>query len=88
LIITAIGVFFLLLSLHPDLDLWPILARYWPVILIIIGLGKIFDAMQTRNSDGTGGGRANLGLGSAVLALVGVFVLMAMLHGGRVVPLQ
>jgi hypothetical protein len=88
LIIIAIGVFFLLLSLHPDLDLWPILARYWPVILIIIGLGKIFDAMQTRNSDGTGGGRANLGLGSAVLALVGVFVLVAMLHGGRVVPLQ
>lgn len=88
LILIAIGVFFLVISLHPDLDLWPIVARYWPVVLIIIGLGKIFDALQVRNSDGTGSPRSNLGLGSAVLAVVGVLVLVAMLHGGRVVLLQ
>ena len=88
LFIIAVGVFFLVISLHPDLDLWPILARYWPVVLIIIGLGKIFDALQIRNSDGTGSPATNLGLGAAVLAVLGVLILVAMLHGGRVVTLQ
>jgi N-terminal domain of toast_rack, DUF2154/Domain of unknown function (DUF5668) len=87
LFIIAIGVFFLLLSLHPDLDLWPIVARYWPVVLIIIGLGKIFDALQFRSSDGTEKDRSNIGLGASVLAVLGILILVAMLHGGRVVRL-
>jgi hypothetical protein len=87
LFIIVIGVFLLIFSLHPDWDIWPIVARYWPVVLIIIGLGKIFDALQFRSNDGTDTGRSNVGLGAAVLAVLGILILVAMLHGGRVVRL-
>ncbi|MGH8316162.1 MAG: toast rack family protein [Candidatus Acidiferrales bacterium] len=46
LILIVIGVFFLLVTLRPELNPWPILAHYWPVILIVIGLGKIWDAYR------------------------------------------
>lgn len=88
LFIIAIGVFLLTFSLHPDWDMWPILARYWPVILIVVGLGKIFDAFQLRNSDGTDNLASNVGTGSAIVAVVGILVLVAMLHGGKVVRLE
>ena len=48
LILIVIGVFFLLLTLHPEFNPWPIFAPYWPVILIVIGLGKIWDAFLYR----------------------------------------
>jgi len=48
LILIVIGVFFLFVKLHPEFDPWPILAHYWPVILIAIGLGKILDALLYR----------------------------------------
>jgi hypothetical protein len=88
LFIIAVGIFFLLLSLHPDLDLWPILARYWPVVLIVIGLGKIFDALQIRNSDGTGNAASNAGVAVALLLLLAILILLAVKHGGKVVTLQ
>lgn len=44
ILLIAIGVFFLLINLYPGFDPWPWLFRYWPVILIVIGLGKIWDS--------------------------------------------
>jgi hypothetical protein len=52
LILILVGAFFLLLTLRPDFDPWPIFAHYWSVILIVIGLGKIWDAyIYRRNPD-------------------------------------
>jgi hypothetical protein len=48
LLLIVIGAFFLLLTLRPEFDPWPIFAHYWPVILIVIGLGKIWDAYLYR----------------------------------------
>lgn len=49
LIVIAIGIFFLVVNLRPEPDLWwYVLARYWPVILIIMGLGKMWDAWMDR----------------------------------------
>jgi len=50
LILIVIGLFFLLLTLRPEFNPWPVLAHYWPVILIVIGLGKIWDAYQYRQT--------------------------------------
>jgi hypothetical protein len=50
LILIVIGLLFLLLKFHPELDPWPIFARYWPVILIVIGIGKIWDAFLYRQN--------------------------------------
>ncbi len=92
LIVVTVGIIFLVANLQPDLDIWSIAMRYWPVILIVIGLGKIFDAFRIRGSattapDGSTPNRdngSNLGLGIAMLVLIG-FVLFAVLGGhGRV----
>ena len=49
LVVIAVGVFFLVVNLHPGADVWwYILSRYWPVFLIIIGLGKMWDAWMDR----------------------------------------
>lgn len=44
ILLIALGIFFLLINLYPEFDPWPWLFRYWPVILIVIGLGKIWDS--------------------------------------------
>jgi hypothetical protein len=49
LVVIAIGVFFLVVNLHPGPDVWwYVLSHYWPVFLIIIGLGKMWDAWMDR----------------------------------------
>src|SRR5271163_1036298 len=71
LILIVIGVFFLLVTLRPDFDPWPILAHYWPVILIVIGLGKIWDAFANRQSaEGTPANRNAGGWIALVILLV------------------
>lgn len=71
LILIVIGVFFLVVTLRPDFDPWPVLAHYWPVILIVIGLGKIWDAFANRQiADGTPANRNAGGLIALVILLV------------------
>jgi hypothetical protein len=79
-ILIGLGVLFLMATLLPDFDLWPILARYWPLILIFVGLGQIFDYFMNR--DRTDGARRGFsGTGIALLVLLILFV-AAVLHGG------
>jgi len=80
-VLIGLGVLFLMATLLPDFDLWPILARYWPLILIFIGLGQIWDYF--RNRERTDGARRGMsGTGIALLVLLILFV-VAVLHGGR-----
>jgi hypothetical protein len=79
-ILIGLGVLFLMATLLPDFDLWPILARYWPLILIFIGLGQIFDYFINRDrADGARHGFS--GTGIALLVLLILFV-AAVWHGG------
>jgi hypothetical protein len=41
LILIAIGVIFLLNNFY-EISAWRLIARYWPVVLILIGLRKLF----------------------------------------------
>ena len=52
-ILICIGVFFLIANLVPSFDPWLILMRYWPVILIVIGLGKVWDYYASRRDGGS-----------------------------------
>jgi len=45
LLITA-GLLFLYANLSPDWNPWPVISRYWPVLLIVLGLGKLWDATR------------------------------------------
>lgn len=72
LILIAIGVFFLILNFHPQIDPWPILFRYWPLILIFIGVGKIFDSFIFREQGGASGDHVS-GVSVAFVALILIF---------------
>ncbi|NLT67386.1 MAG: hypothetical protein GXX84_12355 [Acidobacteria bacterium] len=43
LILIIIGTIFLIENFYEPFSVWRIIMRYWPVILIIIGVKKIYD---------------------------------------------
>jgi len=43
LILMSIGLIFFLQNVYQHFSAWHLIARYWPVILIIIGLRKLYD---------------------------------------------
>jgi hypothetical protein len=80
LILITIGALFLLHNWRPDFEPWPILATYWPLILIFIGLGRVWDNMQrSRNPNAPPG----ISIGATIGMLAFVFVLVALLWHGK-----
>jgi len=87
LVVIAVGIFFLILNLHPELDAWSIIARYWPVLLIAIGLGHMWDAWMDRQSSQTDGPRHHSGAPIAVLIIL-IVLGFAAWHGRNSRPVQ
>jgi hypothetical protein len=83
LILVAIGIFFLIISIRPEINPWPILFRYWPLILIFIGIGKIFDSFIFGDRGGPAGSDHVSGVAVAFVALILIFAL-AIWRGHRV----
>jgi hypothetical protein len=80
IILIVIGALFLYANYRPAFDPWAILRTYWPLILIFVGLGKMWDATRRRqNPDAPPG--SSVGLTVGMLALV--LVLIALLWHGR-----
>jgi hypothetical protein len=48
LILIAIGIIFLLQNFNPAIHPWEILAKYWPVLIIVWGISKLVDYLQAR----------------------------------------
>ena len=87
-ILIVIGALFLLRSWRPEFSPWSILWTYWPLILIAVGLGKIWDYSRQRQSaadpSSPNAGRGNafsVGTTIAIVAFV-LVVVAAMWHGG------
>ena len=87
LIVVAVGVFFLILNLHPELDAWSIIGRYWPVLLIAIGLGHMWDAWMDRTYSQPDGPRHHSGAPIAVLIIL-IVLGFAAWHGRNSRPVQ
>src|SRR6185437_12796923 len=83
LILIAIGALFLCANLRPGVDAWGVLSRYWPLILVFIGLGKIWDYYQARNAGITGARAWINGPEVAILILVIVCALAVSRGFGR-----
>jgi hypothetical protein len=66
LVLIIVGGLFLYANWRPEFDPWRILAIYWPLILIFLGLGRIWD--NTRQGGSTQ--RYSSGLTVGVLAFV------------------
>jgi hypothetical protein len=81
IVLIVLGGLFLLFNLYPDFNPWPVLFRYWPLILILIGLGKIWDSYYLRQHPDRGATQWISGTGFALLLLL-VFFIWAAWHGG------
>ena len=67
-LLVALGLLFLYSNFRPGLDPWPLLSRYWPLLLIFLGLGKVWD--QFRPRDSSQAGRAWLSGGEIAVILL------------------
>jgi hypothetical protein len=82
ILLIAVGAIVLYSNWRPTFDPWPILWTYWPLILIFIGAGKIWDSWQRRqNPDARAGGSS---MGATIGTCAFVIVLVVLLwHGHR-----
>lgn len=70
-ILIAIGVLFLVGELRPSFHPWIALWTYWPLLLILIGIGLMFDAWQRRqHPEAPRGGSWGLGACVAIFFVV------------------
>lgn len=82
IVLIAVGVLFLYANWRPALDPWPILRTYWPLILIFIGFGKMWDSTRQRNNPDAPRGGSSVGSTIGVAAFI--LVLIALFWHGRV----
>lgn len=77
IILIAVGVLFLAGELRPTFHPWIVLWTYWPLFLILVGVGLMFDSWQhRRNPDAPRGASWGLGGGVAIFLIV-LFALAA-----------
>src|SRR5579863_9141226 len=84
IILIALGVIFFLFTLYPDFNPWPVLFRYLPLILIMVGLGIIWDRYYAHHRADSGAPPAAplvSGVGIAWILLLAFFIAAAW-HGG------
>lgn len=74
IILICIGVFFLIANFVPSFNPWLMLMRYWPVILILVGLGRIWDYYAARRYAGTPGSD----ISGVLIALVLLMLLLGL----------
>ena len=80
LFLIGLGVFFLLMNLMPNFDPWSTLFRYWPIVLILLGLGKMWDAYRLRQNPNSKGGDSS---GTVVALLVFLLIIGLAVMAGR-----
>lgn len=89
IILIAVGALFLYANYRPAFSPWPIIRTYWPLILIFVGLGKMWDSTRRQQgSDPNARRGSSVGATIAILAFVLVFVALfwrgrAFSHDGR-----
>ena len=75
LILITIGALFLIQSWRPAFDPWSVLGDWWPALLILVGLGMIWDNMRrSRNPNAPPGISVGATLGVLFFALILIFV--------------
>jgi len=80
ILLIAIGGIFLYANWHPAFDPLPVLWKYWPLVLIFIGLGKMWDSWDRRQHPGTPRGAS---MGATIGAIAFVVVLVVLVGNGR-----
>jgi hypothetical protein len=78
ILLITVGALFLFKTWHPGFEPYQILRTYWPLILILVGLGKIWDASRNRAA-APGERNTGIALGSTLGVVAFVFVLVILL---------
>jgi DUF4097 and DUF4098 domain-containing protein YvlB len=79
LLLIVLGILFLLARFHPDLRIWHLFWRFWPVLIILWGVAKLVDHLSAQRAGDarppllTGGEAALLVLLVFVLAGMGIY---------------
>jgi hypothetical protein len=50
ILLVGLGLLFLYSNFRPELEPWLVVSRYWPLILVFLGLGKLWDHFRRRDS--------------------------------------
>jgi hypothetical protein len=81
ILLIALGALFLFRNWNPGFSPFHLLRTYWPLILILVGLGKIWDSSRNRGASyGTGGQTSSgVALGSTLGVVAFVVVLVILL---------
>jgi N-terminal domain of toast_rack, DUF2154/Domain of unknown function (DUF5668) len=77
IILIVVGALFLYAKYAPAFDPWYVLKTYWPLILIFVGLAKIFDS--TRANRAAGSNNTTWSAGATVAVVAGVVLLLILL---------
>ena len=83
IVLITLGAMFLYANWRPAFDPWPVLRTYWPLILIFVGLGKMWDSTRARQTAADGARRSSVSLGPTFGALAFVLVLVVLFWHGR-----
>jgi hypothetical protein len=75
ILLITLGVLFLLANWYPGFEPYHVLRNYWPLILILVGLGKIWDSSRNRAA---GQQSTGIAIGST-LGVVGFVLVMVIL---------
>lgn len=78
-VLIGLGVLFLYTNSHPGFDPWPLFGRYWPLLLIFVGLGKLWDYHYMQKNPGANR-RLITGGEVAAIVLIIFFVLVISRH--------
>jgi len=73
IVLIALGVLFMISKFMPRFDPWPLVDRYWPAILIVLGIGMLMDRMRTRNNPQASGSAFLSGTAITVFIVVLLF---------------
>jgi len=78
ILLICIGALFLYRTWQPAFQPWPVIRTYWPLILIFVGLGKMWDSFQ-----GARQSRSGVSIGSTVGVVLFVVVIVLLLWKGH-----
>src|SRR5260370_26872455 len=81
ILLITIGALFLFKTWYPGFDPFQFIKehwKYWPLILILVGLGKIWDSSRNRSA-APGAQNTGMALGSTLGLVAFVFVLVILL---------
>jgi hypothetical protein len=86
LVLIGIGVVFLIAQLRPGFDPWELLWKYWPVLLILLGVAKLWEHMSNRNNPQA---RSSGWISGGVITIVAILALIGLSthHSGAANPI-